>query len=463
MAWLSTFVPYRRQPLSVQLAWKKELQCRRQEQLALNAKYLREECVRNHFYNEWTSRHSFEQSMSAYCKQKLEDEKMDNLEQRRIRLRDMLKEEQKQHEMELKQLQSRGGAMLKKTEEQDLLRGERRKKLAQELLKEHRKRTNPILQQVETRSPENVNQLPVENEREMTPKEDLEKMEHSVENEDFEERKREELLQKKMEELKRMEEEATRLKADEETLQIKLWELDKLELERKKFEERHKMAQMRRFLTRQYRAQLRSRAQQVQEELDSDFKILSTLLKGEQDVRIEGTRRERIFADAAWMKQVIEEQLQLEREREAEFDLLHREEAQRVWEKREATWEHERKARELLMHQVLSGRRKQMEVKMQKNREAQMESLRKRDELIQELEKANELRRQERELKHQESEREKRRQAEQAEEQLQEQCRIEEIQDEMDSQLSQEALLKQSIVNRAFQPRIHARPRVAWT
>lgn len=116
---------------------------------------------------------------------------------------------------------------------------------------------------------------------------------------------------------------------------------------------------------------------------EADRKILAAMLEGEQeDRRMETTRRERAIADAAWMKRVIEEQLQLEQEREAEFDVLHRwapgfakswpcryglllllrykpmylnyfrEEAQRVWEKREAQWEKERNARERLMQEV---------------------------------------------------------------------------------------------------------------
>ncbi|XP_077565227.1 trichoplein keratin filament-binding protein-like [Stigmatopora nigra] len=468
---LSTYAPYRQRTLGVQMAWKKEQQCRRQEQWALNAKYLREEGVRNHFYNEWTSRHCFNQSMSAYCRQKLEDEKMNNLEERRLRLKAMLDEEQKQLDMELKQLQSKEGIMMKNVQTENLLRGERRKKLAQQLLREHRKRTNPELQQVETKSKQDhfnpfqlqilekkPQEVQIQNEREMTREDNMELVEHSEENRNFEDRKREQQLHKKMEQLRALEEEATYLKKEEETIQIKLWELDRLEVERKKWEERRKRAEMHRhFLTRQYRAQLRRRAQQVQEELKSDFNILSALLKGEQDVRNEGTRRERIFADAAWMKQVIEEQLQLEREREAEFDLLHREEAQRVWEKREATWEHERKARELLMHEVLTGRRKQLDLKLRKKREAQLESLKKRDKLIQELEKENNHRHQEREL-------EEHHQAEQlAEQELRDQCRLEDLEDEMDVQLSRDSTPMHSIMNRDFQSSMHNKARVAWT
>jgi len=52
---------------------------------------------------------------------------------------------------------------------------------------------------------------------------------------------------------------------------------------------------------------------------------LAALLEGQQvDRRMESARRERAVADAAWMKRVIEEQLHLEQEREAEFDILHR-------------------------------------------------------------------------------------------------------------------------------------------
>lgn len=58
---------------------------------------------------------------------------------------------------------------------------------------------------------------------------------------------------------------------------------------------------------------------------EADHKILAALVEGEQeDQRMETARRERAIADVAWMKRVIEEQLQLEQEREAEFDILHR-------------------------------------------------------------------------------------------------------------------------------------------
>lgn len=56
-----------------------------------------------------------------------------------------------------------------------------------------------------------------------------------------------------------------------------------------------------------------------------DRNILARLLSEEPDDGGTPTeRRQLAVADAAWMKLVIEKQLQLEREREVEFDAVHR-------------------------------------------------------------------------------------------------------------------------------------------
>lgn len=95
-----------------------------------------------------------------------------------------------------------------------------------------------------------------------------------------------------------------------------------------------------------------------------------------------------------------------------------------MWEEREAQWEKERKARERLMQEVdraeipvhfqvigrvqqlisvppwgkvLAERQQQLAMKIQKNREAQEESRRRREELIKELETQRSLSRQDRE------------------------------------------------------------------
>ncbi|XP_061907255.1 trichoplein keratin filament-binding protein isoform X2 [Entelurus aequoreus] len=460
---LNAYIPHRKQSFGIRLAWKKEQQCRRQEKLDIYAKYFREQTFRNHLHHHWTSRESFDQSMSAYCRDRLEEENINCLEERRERLRHMLEEEQKQLNAELKEL---------KVEKGQGISMERRKKLAQELLKEHWKRTKPVPQQqdvVEQEDTQNnyertrreyVEQEDMQNNYERIRRESVEKIEQEEENRRAEEIQRAENLRKLMEELRLKEEEATCLRKEEESLQVQLWDVGKIEAERRKIEEGRKKDAMRNFLIRQYRFQLRRRAQQVQEELEVDLRLLAALLQGEQqqneEVRAVTARRERVFADAAWMKRVIEEQLQLEREREAEFDFLHREEAQYVWEQREATWERERKAREMLMHEVLAERRKMLALKMQINRKAQLESLKKRDEMIRELEELKEFGRQD---ENQDNF--------QVEQQLEEQCRIEEEEKENRSAylVHKEPLRKdqQWMRHAGYQPTIHSQPRIAWT
>lgn len=52
------------------------------------------------------------------------------------------------------------------------------------------------------------------------------------------------------------------------------------------------------------------------------------------------------------LKQVVEEQIRLEKTREAELDMLYQDEAAKVWHQREAEWNNERAARERLMNEV---------------------------------------------------------------------------------------------------------------
>ncbi|XP_049906234.1 trichoplein keratin filament-binding protein [Epinephelus moara] len=494
---LSAHVPSRSRVLAGQLARQREQEARWRQQWELHAQYFKEQNVRSHRQAVWSSHRSYQQSMSAYHKQRLKEEKEASLEQRRNRLKAMLQEEQDRLEGELRGVvpdsSTLASQLVEKTDELRTAREERRKKLAQELLREHWKKNNAELREVESALHKDhvVNQWQVqisekkqqevaeqeekkrfENEYERTRKEALERMKQAEEKKHKEEQKRAEELRKQMQELKLREEEATRLKKEQEALLVKQWELEKIEEERRKVEEMRKKSEMGHFLIRQYRAQLKRRAQQVQEELEADCKILAALLEGQQEDRmIETARRERAIADAAWMKRVIEEQLQLEQEREAEFDILHREEAQRVWEKREAQWEKERKARERLMQEVLAGRQQQLELKVQQNREAQEESLRRREQLIQGLELERETRRQEKEqeegrrttmMREIDAQVEQQRQ-----EQWEEQCRLEQEEEEdreaLQIQEEELRLEMQRMAKKGYQEKIHSRPRSAWT
>uniref|UniRef100_A0AAY4AZ03 Trichoplein keratin filament-binding protein n=1 Tax=Denticeps clupeoides TaxID=299321 RepID=A0AAY4AZ03_9TELE len=417
---LSSRWPGRVRTPEVRIARQREQETRWRQQWELHSQYFREQNVRSSMQAHWSSRQSYQQSMAAFHRLHQQEEKKRSLEQRRQRLGLLLQAERDQLEAELRQATPDGSSVAShRLEALCSAREGRRNKVAQALLREHWKQNIPELRQVESELHKEhvvcqweVQQLEkkqhaeksqqeqrrFENECERKRQEELERMAHAEEQRKEEEKRRAEELCKQMEELQLREEEATRLKKEQEKLMSQRWELEGLEEERRKLEEQRKKSELRRFLTRQYHVQLQRRAQQVQEELETDRQVLEALLEGEQEAqKLENLRREAAVADAAWMKQVIEEQLKLELEREAEFEILHREEAKKMWEQREAEWDKEKRARERLMHEVLLGRQQQLEKKMLENRLAQEESLRRREELIQELELERQTQRQERE------------------------------------------------------------------
>ncbi|NXO20897.1 TCHP protein, partial [Cisticola juncidis] len=229
-----------------------------------------------------------------------------------------------------------------------------------------------------------------ENECEIAGGEALERPRQEEEKSQLEKQQAETLLQQ-IEELKLQETKATKLKKEQEDLLKQQWELENLEEERKQMEVHRRKKELGRFLKHQCDVQLRRRAQQIREELETDWQILSALLeKEDEDQRRQIARRERAVADVAWMKRVIEEQLQLEKEREAELETIFREEAKKIWETREEEWEREKVARDRLMSEVLAGRQRQIQEKMELNRRAQEESIKYREQLIKELEEAKE-------------------------------------------------------------------------
>ncbi|NXW40054.1 TCHP protein, partial [Nyctiprogne leucopyga] len=350
------------------------------------------------------------------------------LEQRRTRLRRLLDEERELLAAELRELWGDGGSelggMRQRSEELRTDREERRRKLscfqvAEQLLDEYWKKNNAELREVESelhrkhvmeawgdqltqKAKQEATELEekkcYENKYEMARREALERMRREEEKRRLEEKKQAEMLLQQIEELKLQETEATKLKKEQENLLKQQWKLENLEEERKQMEEHWKKRELGRFLRHQWNAQLKRRAQQIQEELEIDRQILLTLLeKEDEDQRQQSARRERAVADVAWMKRVIEEQLQLEREREAELETIFREEAKKVWEKREEQWEREKAARDRLMNEVLAGRQRQIQEKMELNRRAQEESIKYREQLIKELEEAKELTRREKE------------------------------------------------------------------
>uniref|UniRef100_A0A8C5LM84 Trichoplein keratin filament-binding protein n=1 Tax=Leptobrachium leishanense TaxID=445787 RepID=A0A8C5LM84_9ANUR len=403
--------------LEKQIVRQREQEARFRQEWDVTSRYFKQSDVCSSKQAKWSSRQSYQQSMNAYHREVQKEEKKKNLERRREQLRKLLQEERDLLEAELQELhQNKEPAlreMREKTEELKSAREERRKKLAEELLYDRWKQNNVKLREVESslhskhvvnawgdqlternqeKAKEEEDEKRFENQYELARREAIERMKIKEDKRRQAERERIEILRQQMEELKLREMEAKKLKKEQDDLMKQQWEVEELDEMRRTMEEQRKKTELGHFLSRQYNAQMKRRAQMVQEELEMDMKILSALISKENaDERLQTARREQAAADAAWMKRVIEEQLHLERQREAELDTLFREEAKQVWAKREAEWERERNARNRLMKEVLMGRQFQIQDRMEQNKLAQMESLKSREQLIRELEESKQL------------------------------------------------------------------------
>uniref|UniRef100_F6SVU9 Trichoplein keratin filament-binding protein n=1 Tax=Monodelphis domestica TaxID=13616 RepID=F6SVU9_MONDO len=488
--------PTRNRLLERQIVNHREQEARFRQQWDTNSRYFRDFSVWSSKQAQWSSRKCYQQSMQAYEEQKLREEKKKSLTERQRRLCKLLAEEKSQFAEELKQkrldLALRESDVRERSAKLKSARELERKMVAEQLLYEHWKKSDPRFRQIESdlhkkhvidtwetqlserKQQETANkeeQRRFENQYEIARREALERMKQEEEKRHLEGRQQAEALLQQMEELKLKEMEATKLKKEQENLLKQQWELGLLEEKRKNMEEYRKKAELGRFLRHQYNAQLNRRAQQIQEELEADKRILLALLeKEDEDQRRDSARRERAAADAAWMKQVIEDQLEIEKARGAELQVLYREEAKQMWEKREAEWEKERQARDRLMKEVLTERQHQLKEKIELNRRAQEEALKYREHLIRGLEEAREETRRERaeeaDLK---TARKRELEAQVAERYLQDQKELEQQRKEdeeawLADQLAEKLVQKEAhlMTKRGYQSKPYGRPKIAW-
>ncbi|XP_033747698.1 trichoplein keratin filament-binding protein-like [Pecten maximus] len=367
--------------------------------------------------NSWESEASLRGSLDKYKADNERNLKAINLQRRRLLLADMLKQERHEYEAELKGYSKANYTRLEDMRDRaDTLRSareEKRKGLAEEKLYEHWRQNNPDLRRVEQDLVKEkvvgtwAGQVDETKARKEQEKKEIERIELEMEEErlagiDSDRRKEEEkldeekrlkkILREQMEELKNREFEAERLKNQEEELQQEQWRLGRIDEERKRVEMARQQREHGRVLLRQHKTQMMRRSKQIQAELELDKKILDSLIEQEHELdHIQTARREKAKADAEWMKQVIEDQIRLEKTREAELEMLYQDEAARMWQKRDAEWEREKKARERLMQEVLDDRQQQIVTRIEENREQQELSLKHREQLLREMEVANQM------------------------------------------------------------------------
>ncbi|XP_064392251.1 trichoplein keratin filament-binding protein-like isoform X2 [Halichondria panicea] len=362
---------------------------------AENSKYFNSSNVRASKQEAWTSSKSFQGSMDAYHKRGIEEEKRRKLLVRRQRLSELLEKENKEYEVELKSRSPDQLATMRDRAEH--LKGQRekeRKMIADEKFYEHWKDNCPELRKVESRETNKhiVSEWGKQRERreqeletarqekkmyELELEQDrlaaLKLQDKEQERQKKELKEHSEVLKLQMREIKRREKEAALLEQKQAKLIQDQIELQKAEDSRKAMEEKRKKSELRRFLIHQCKAQLRRKSQQIQESLELDLAILEDLAEKEKEEQsLHTARRERARADTLWMKEMVTKQLEIEKQRELELDNMYREEAARLWQKREAEWEKEQQARERLMKEVFEERKQQINVKMDVLKEEQL-------------------------------------------------------------------------------------------
>ncbi|XP_063171717.1 trichoplein keratin filament-binding protein isoform X2 [Candoia aspera] len=486
----------RSRALERQIVRQREQEARLRRQWELHSLSFRQAGLRSRKQAEWSSRRSFQQSMEAHGRERLKAEKAAGLERRRRQLRELLFREREGLAAELRALRPGGGAGLeeqrRRGEELRSAREERRKQVAEERLYECWKNSSAKLREVSSElhkkhlveawgdqlahkqqleAADREEKLRSENRYERARQEALERLKQEEKRRKQEEEKQAEFLLQQMEALQLREVEATKLKEEEENLLKQRWELQALKAERKLEDERRRKVELGCFLKHQYHAQLRRRAQQVQEELKDRRILLALSEKDNEDQRLQSVRQEEAMATAAWMRAVVEQQLQLEREREAELETVFREEAKQVWERREEEWESERKARDRLMAEVLAERAQQIQEKVEQNRQAQQESVMLREQLIQELEEAKRLTQQEQEeVAEQKTARKQELQAQLTERQLREEEERQHQRDvaaeaQLQAQHNErlEALEARRMAEAGYHSQSQGRPKSAWT
>ncbi|XP_064620482.1 trichoplein keratin filament-binding protein-like [Lineus longissimus] len=460
--------------------------------------YFHDQDIKASKENFWTSNKSFKDSMDAFGQQQEREIRALQLQRRRTKLAEMLQKERDQLEAEMHGVSKHNYIRLKdmkeRTEELKSAREEKRQALAEELAYEHFKQNNPDLRRIESdllkehvidkwavqkeeKEAVLANARDAEqrflNEYERNRVEAMERMKKKEEERLAEKKALQAVLKDQMNELKERDKESSALNKEEDRLLKERLELDRMEEERKKVDQARKRQEFGKVLLRQHTAQLRRKSKKIQEELEDDLKLLAALAKKEEEQKVILTsRREKAHADAKWMKRVVEDQLKLEKAREAELDMLFQEEAARLWEKREAEWDKERQARERLMHEVFEGRQEQLDLQMDEVRKEQEESLMRREELLREIEVANQLTQRDIEKKEEEKAGRKkeleaqitsrRTEAMTARERLAKELEEEKIAEDVYEEMLRREAEKMKIDG--FQPKDHSRkpPRSAW-
>ncbi|KAI8789300.1 cilia- and flagella-associated protein 53-like [Biomphalaria glabrata] len=194
------------------------------------------------------------------------------------------------------------------------------------------------------------------------------------------------VLRKQMAALEAQKEEANRLKEEEAQLMKEQQAMWKMEDEIAHQEKLRKQQATRDMLDHSLAFKARKKAKEEQEQLAFDLKILEQLIEESRNEALETMQRKKELREEdqrfrSYLKQLMED----EKAREKELEKLIQNEVEAAWEKRIDQWRKERVARKLLLEDVMAGRAKQIQERLQENQRQQLEAAREKEELQQKI------------------------------------------------------------------------------
>lgn len=195
------------------------------------------------------------------------------------------------------------------------------------------------------------------------------------------------VLRKQMAALEAAKEEKVRLKEEEAQLLREQNALRAAEEQRKLEEKYRKQRETRERLDFSLQLKMKKKAKEEQEELAFDLKMLEQLLEESRNEAMEQMQRKKeLREEDRRYRENLHRLMEEEKIRERELENLIQAEVEKMWQKRLAAWQTEREARKKLMQDVLAIRAQQVQERLRDNIVKQDAAERERLELLRTIE-----------------------------------------------------------------------------
>lgn len=384
----------------------------------------------NNKFESWTSPRYYNTSMTEYEILKQRERKEKALEERRNKLQSLFFKEEKDYETEMVNsprnhrhgLSSRNVYKLNDTPIEvlkevniglKLAEDEKRRQEAELKLYQQWRNENPILrnyernqnqadlklvwldQQIEKRmekekTEEEIKQMIEQRSKQVKEEEEFEKQICELQNQ--KEKEMIDTIEIQLKEIKLKEEETNKLKLEEAVALKKKLEIEDLILQRKEEIKKKQQEEIVIFNLNQSKLKLRKKALQIEEELKSDKQLIDELVKTQslEEIQNEEKKNELKKTISSFQKNVRDQQ-EIENQRQKYISFIFDSEARSMWEKQEKLWKIEETNREKLLQDVLLGIKDQIEEKIHKNKEIQVNIAEAKSDMLHQIEKNEQM------------------------------------------------------------------------